>query len=188
MKRCLVIVSLAILIFMGVSQNPAFSQCLQDKTTTAQAFVNNFYRWFATTNGYTEFAKQRSCFTPEFAALLEKEQKGDSSDCESFLDYDPFAQTNGFSPQETKAKVVGDEMVAGKTQVSVELSYPDGKEIHRIKLELVKNPYWQISDLLEPVGKGTESRRLSEVLKSMSQEIDKCLKKKPSQGPAKPAK
>jgi len=184
-KLSSVISGLSLWVVLSILPSVAFSQCLQDKTTTAQAFVTNFYRWYSTTQGFTDYPKKSTCFAPEFLAALDKVVKGEAScEGEAILDYDPFGSTNAFEPKEISAKTTKDEVVDGKTQVSVDLHYKGDAEVHHLKIELVKNPFWQISDILEPDSTIPQNRRLTEVLKLLNKEVEECLSQKAAHGSA----
>ena len=175
--------------FLGLllSPNPSFSQCLQDKGTTSINFVKNLYDWYKKQDekAYSKiFSEKKTCFTPELFKLMEREHRG-SSACpgKTFLDYDPIIGSNAFVPAEVTARVGKEESVKGITNVSVDLSYAGSNATHTVTVELVRNPFWQINDLVDPNASSKTNRSFTIVLKKLNQDIDGCIQKNKKHSP-----
>jgi len=158
------------------------AQCLQDKTTSAQAFVGNFYHWYTANkkSSYDAIFKGKgACFAPELFKLMQRERRGNVL-CpgEAFLDWDPFVASNAFIPAETTAKIGGESAANGIVQVPVTLTYEGGHESKKLILELIKGEYWQIKDLVDPSATIPVNQRFSTVLEELGKSITACQKER----------
>ncbi|MCE9624622.1 MAG: hypothetical protein K8R69_04070 [Deltaproteobacteria bacterium] len=160
----------------------AAAQCLQDKTTSAQTFVGNFYQWYKSQKGSSYdaiFKGKGACFAPALLKLMQRERQGNAL-CpgEAFLDWDPFVSSNAFIPAEVTAKVGTESAANGIVQVPVTLTYEGGHESKKLILELLKVPYWQIKDLVDPSANIQVNQRFSTVLEELSKSIAACQKER----------
>jgi len=160
----------------------AAAQCLQNKTTGASAFVGNFYQWYRAQkdSSYDAIFKGKgACFVPTLFEEMQQERRGNAL-CpgEAFLDWDPFVASNAFIPAETKVKIGAESTANGIIQVRVTLTYEGGHESKNLIFELVKGPYWQIKDLVDPSTTIQVNQRLSTVLEELNKSIAACVKER----------